>query len=182
MGTFPLAMALFWTCADGAILVAIRWCLAALERRPARPGSDLATLAAVLVILGRLPFATEARMSDADWRVVEVVHWSIWGLFCVTWAMIEGSILVYVLRIYALLARRPRRGGWGEPLLPLALLCLYVAYTWGFATVGPTLDAGRIRNLAAFWVKVCAAFWTTFEWAVVIVGFRTYALLRRRPA
>lgn len=36
MDTFALAMALLWTLAEGAILVAMRWCLATLERRPAR--------------------------------------------------------------------------------------------------------------------------------------------------
>lgn len=182
MDTFALTMALFWTFADGAILVAMRWCHATLERRPARLATGVAVLAAVLAALAALPALAEARMGAADWRTVQVVHWSIWSLFCVTWAMIEGSILVYVLRIHALLACRPRRRGWGVPLLPLGLFALYLAYTWGFATVGPMLDEDRIRNLAAFWVKVCAAFWTTFEWAVVIVGFRTYALLRRRPA
>ena len=197
MYLFVKSMAFFWTLAEAAILVAVRWgyVVAADEKEG---GRGLAAAAVGTAILGGLLFLGEpllGRFLDLDARLHRSLYrWGLWNFFCTVWVVLEGCIMIYVLRLGRLLraAGNPpekRDGaapgsGWTVVLLSAPLLLLYLCYQVGLLHAVERFGLGvrSVTGISLFYIRVCGIFWILFEWVVAVEGIRAYRLLKRRGA
>jgi hypothetical protein len=196
MYLFIKSMALFWTLAEAAILVAVRWgyVLASGGEERARG----ITVAAVgTAFLGALLFLGEpllGRFLDLDARLPRSLYrWGLWNFFCTVWVVLEGCIMIYVSRLGRLLraaASPPGKrnafssGSASLLLLPAALFLLYLCYQAGLfhAVDRHGLGVRSVTAISLFYIRICGLFWILFEWVVAVEGIRAYRVLKRRGA
>ncbi len=183
---YPLAkiMALFWTLAEGAIFLYMRWGYCRLK------GSDssqrvwvvLCTAGFFLLALWLLAGETLARDLLSDPRHLKLYRWGTWNFFCTLWVGLEGTIMVYVIRIYRLLPSGS--GGFAGTRVSTVLWPLFFLFAlYQFALIETALKHGmqvlEIYHASAFYVRICGLLWIAFEWVVAVYGLKTYALLRQ---
>jgi len=193
MNSFGNVMALFWTLAEGAILLFVRWGLASLEgrrrgqRRVVAACLALFALLVLLVIVGEGFFRGPLALERA--RNLFFYQASLWNFFCTLWAVIEGIVVIYVVRIFRHLKAAGEGGAWGPariprigvPLVVLVLFSVFGAYEILSLRVmeSHSLDIPAIDNLARFQVKLWGFFWILFEWGVAVLGVRAFRVLRK---
>jgi hypothetical protein len=197
MYLFVKSMAFFWTLAEAAILVAVRW---GFHLAAGREGGPRGIAAAVVgtSALGVLLFLGEpliGRFLDLDERLVRSLYrWGLWNFFCTVWVVLEGCIMIYVLRLGRMLRAETALSGkrsppTSEPLASLALLTgglllLYGSYQAGLlhAVDRFELGPGPVARVSLFYIRVCGVFWIVFEWVVAVEGIRAYRALKRQGA
>lgn len=202
MYLFAKSMALFWTMAEGVILVAMRWGYLTATRGEGRQHGFLVLSVVLLGLLGVALFGGEAILGRAlglDARLpCTLYRWALWNFFCTVWVILEGCIMVYVYRLYERLnaAGQPenpapgswsgeehrRRARWGIPAVILGGLFLFILFEAGVLCTQSRfdLDAGQVTRISLFYIRICGVFWIVFEAVVAVQGIRAYRILRRR--
>ena len=187
MYTFYQSMALFWTLAEGLILVFFRGGWLSIAGRE-KPQTTVAVLCAGLfVFLVCLMFAGESLFArlGVDLEKASYLVAYRWGLvtfFCTLWVILEGIIMIYVLRVYRLVRTRPERAGEGElsvrrsSVFGVSLLILLFILFYAFYEIH--LGSMQIYHLSVFYIRLCGLFWIVFEWVIAIVGLRTYRAMQ----
>jgi len=199
MYLFAKSMAFFWTLAEASILLFMRWGTLRAEKGNGRQSGFIAASIGVLALLGVLLFFGESFLGlivDLESRFPRTLYrWALWNFFCTLWVILEGSITLYVWRIWRVLrdaqatryaiTRGPAGtkpvGGWGTPVLAGAFLLLYFFYQAAlFQLAGdPGLTIREVVRISQFYIRICGIFWIAFEWVVAIQGIRAYRLLKR---
>lgn len=201
MYLFSKSMALFWTIAEGIILIAMRWGYLLASRGEGRQPGFLALSAALLVALGVGLFGGEALLGNTlglDARLPRTVYrWGLWNFFCTLWVILEGCIMVYVCRLYERLraaghpgdtapgalskGERVPKGRWGIPAVTLGCFFLFGLYEVGLfrALSRFALDAEQVTRISLFYIRICGVFWVVFEGVVAFQGVRAYRFLRQ---
>ncbi len=124
-------------------------------------------------------------------------RWALWNFFCTIWVVLEGAIMIYVLRLYKNIreaskqTNAPRANGkrripvvrwdFGIPLLAGLLFSFYFFYQYNLFAMAlgdGSLDGWGIYRVSVFYIRICGLFWILFEWVVAIIGIRTYGLFK----
>lgn len=193
-------MALIWTFAEGLLLFYIRGGF--LFSKEGKRGQKkflifCVTLFGLLISLvygGEIFFG---KFMDLRQDIhLMVYRWALWNFFCTLWVILEGVIMVYVLKIYKTLmpplqkknlkkekSRSVKNGlTWGIPVLIFPLFALYIFYEYHLLSLfnKDLLDAKSIFHISSFYIRICGLFWILFEWVVAFYGIKTYFFLKRR--
>lgn len=197
MYTFYQAMALFWTLAEGLILVFLRSGWMSISGREKRQSAAAFICAGLFVFLACLMFAGEFVFEKLVVELEKVSYliayrWGLVTFFCTLWVILEGIIMIYVLRVYRLVQGRSERAGirglpfkpssaFVVPLLILSLISFYAFYEAHLVYLIGKCDLGStpIYHISVFYIRLCGLFWIVFEWIIAVVGFRTYRALKR---
>ena len=191
-------MALFWTFAEGLILIYLRWGFLSFNKGEGKQRAFLIFCIAVFALLLWLMFGGEvffAKFVDLEQGFnLSVYRWALWNFFCTLWVLLEGIIMVYVLRIYKTLKQPYKNKGlktgknsllganfnYGIPLLIVSLFTLYFFYEYNFVSMvnKNVLDAKSIYRISLFYIRVCGFFWILFEWIVAFIGIKAYLFLK----
>ncbi|MBN2126247.1 MAG: hypothetical protein JW821_18250 [Deltaproteobacteria bacterium] len=199
MSVFTLAqvMALFWTLAEGLILIGLGRVLFLIGgKRKRSPVCDAGgvlgfVLAFLILFHGESLLGGILDLQRAP--CLTFYRWALWNFFCTLWVVLEGVIMIVVFRIFRILrfrespagpdsCRIPKGSSWTIPLLVLSLFGLYAFYQ---IQVARMMDADRltvqgIYHLSLFYIRICGVFWILFEWTVALIGVRTFVLLKGR--
>lgn len=191
-------MPLFWTFAEGLILIALRRGFLLLEGKKGNQVIFFLFSLGTFLMLVYMRFEGEGffdRFVDIgrDFNIV-IYKRASWNLFCTIWVILEGLIMIYVFRIYKILRANIKGKGsreedtiplkpsiaWGIPVLVVSFLSFYAFYQYNFIYIsnGYRFNLETIRLISAFYIRICGLFWIIFEWIVAIVGIRTYLLLK----
>lgn len=185
MFLFSKMMALFWTLAEGMILLYLRWGYLKLtgekadHRRRIIVWSSLFLLLVLWMMTGEELF--KQFISGGDH--VRLYRWTLWNFLCTLWVILEGGIMIQVLRIHG---RLMSKGGKREGRIPVVtmwtLFFVSIFYHWALweAALGGGMDLGSLRRCAVFYIRICGLLWIVFEWIVAVVGIKTYLLLKRK--
>lgn len=199
MDTLIKAIPLFWTFAEGLILLAVRWGYLCLRKEKGRqPLFWIFCIMAFFFLMlfrfgGKALFGHFFDLKNA----ADLLFYkrASWNFFCTVWVILEGAIMVYVLRIYDLMkmSMGEKRGKSNRGtrscapaifILVGSLACLYGFYEgflWSLKT-NHGLGMNSIHHISIFYVRICGIFWIAFEWVVAVMGFKTYFLLKRNRA
>lgn len=199
--TFYKLMALFWTLSEGVILLYARWGFFFVQGR--QGGRRIFSPYAILLplLLFGLLFGGEPLLGH--WANLEsgvnlgLYRWGLWNLLCTLWVILEGIIMIYVLKIYQLLKRSPEpetrkkgKGIWenhapiGFLLLTGLFLCLFVFYEYHLLALvfEERLHMEGIYRISRFYIRICGVFWVLFEWIVAFLGIKTFFLLKGKTS
>ncbi len=179
------AMALFWVFAEGVILLCIRWGYLRWRGEGSHQRPLVYGCAAAFALLGIWVLWGEGLLARllVDHRFVRLYRWGLWNFLCTLWVVLEGCIMVYVVRVYRLLtAATVRRGGWGPAVITVGLFLLFALYETGLGetVIRRGMNEVGIYNASTFYVRICGLLWVAFEWVVAVYGWKTYVLLRGR--
>lgn len=197
---FTNLMALFWTLSEGLILICLKWGFMSLKGAEKREKPFLVFFAIFIGSLSLLIFGGEnffGRYMDLERRLnLTAYRWALWNFLCTLWVVLEGIIMVYVLRIYKTLKRchtkselgsdqritAVSRFPWGIPFLILIFFAFYVFYEYNLLSIMAEtgLNGRGIYRMSVFYVRVCGLFWILFEWVVACLGIKTYFILKRK--
>gem|GEM_PF-1535074 len=196
---FYKVMALFWTLAEGLIFVYLRWGFLSLKGEKRGQRVVVPVFVAAFLLLTVLIFAWKSLLGPFL-HLDEGIHLTIyrkavWSFFCTIWIVLEGMIMVYVLRLYRLVNQSlkkkdknapgsfspGREFAYGIPAVLLALFGLFLFYEYLILRLEDTvgLTAEHVRHLSLFYVRICGLFWIAFEWIVAFIGVKTYLVLKR---
>lgn len=188
-------MALFWTLAEGLILIVLRWGLMSLRGEQSGQKVFVTCAVALFGILPAIVFGGEMlvqRFIPLKGSLLIFYRWGLWALMCTLWVVLEGIIMVYVIQIYKILKsaitlRGQRREARisstpGIPLLVCSLFGFYLFYEVVLlhTILSCGLDVRAVYQISLFYIRICGVFWILFEWIVAFVGIRTYLLLKGR--
>lgn len=194
MYTFHKSMALFWTLAEGLILIYIRWGFMFLIKRKGREKIFLISCVTIFGLLIFLMYGGEIFFGKfMDLRRgtnLHIYRWALWNFFCTLWVVLEGIIMIYVLRIYKalrsplqkkVLKREKSNFPYGILILIFSFFTLYVFYQYNLLSIinKNLLDARGIVHISTFYIRICGLFWILFEWIVAFIGIKTYFVLKR---
>ena len=193
-------MALFWTFAEGLILIYMRWGVLFLRRGEERQRIFLFFCIVIFFLLFCLMFRGEnffgGFMDLEQGHNLKVYRWALWNFFCTLWVILEGIIMVYVLVLYKTLTfhlknsdviikkeKRQRTKSnitYGIPLLIISLFSLYIFYEYNLISIieNNVIDGKAIYRISLFYIRICGLFWIIFEWIVAYVGIKTYRLMK----
>jgi len=192
-------MALFWTLAEGLILVYLRWGFLSLKGEKQRQRVIVPFSIAAFLMLAVLIFAWKSVLGPFL-HLEEGIHLTlyrkaVWSFFCTVWIVLEGMIMVYVLRLYRLVNQGLRKKdqdasgsfpvgpefAYGIPAVVIALFGLFFFYEYLILRLNSTvgLTAEDVKHLSLFYVRICGLFWIAFEWVVAFIGVKTYLALKR---
>jgi hypothetical protein len=193
--TLYYSMPLFWTLAEAMVLVAVRWGLATLKGQRMRHDLLLSFLCGLIIAMGIIRFEGEWFLGHlfglSDKMHIALYKTLYWNFFCTIWVILEGVIMVYVVRIYRTI--RPlydkqvkkvsRRTGFpsGIHLVIFLVLGLYMIYEYNVVKIALNhrVEISGIVALSAFFVRICGVLWILFEGFVALIGLKTYLLLKR---
>ncbi len=189
-------MALFWTLAEGVILLALHWGYSRLrgkDTNQAIPRVLFAILLGVLLLWAAGVDEYVIRSAGVpEGPLTSLYRWGVWNFLCTLWVVLEGAIMIYVATVYRTLTGRARMQT--EPdsrvsTFPFALIAaltvpfflFFAIYQWGFLNSVLTYGMGsqQIYRVSVFYVRLCGLFWILFEWIVALYGIRTYSLLKK---
>ncbi|MFH0843919.1 MAG: hypothetical protein V1930_00450 [Pseudomonadota bacterium] len=191
-------MAVFWTLAEGIILVFMRWGFLFLKKGQERQNGFLISFAILLALLTSLFFWGEnafGKIIDLEKGLhLSAYRWAIWNFFCSLWVILEGVIMIYGFRIYKILksifkneipkkAKVPVKRAdfaWGIPLLVLFFLLFYSFFECTVLSmiIKHGMDAKNLRNVSLFYIRICGLFWIFFEWVIALLTIKIYVLLK----
>jgi hypothetical protein len=178
-------MALFWTFAEVVILLYVHWGYLTLRREEANQKSILIVSSALfgilfLWIMGPEP-AVERLLGLPEAPALTFYRWGVWNFLCTLWVVLEGSIMIYVVRIYGILASRveKKRGRWAT-WIALILFAFFTLFEWAFftAVLSHGMDTRHIYRVSLFYIRICGLLWILFEWIVAVYGIKAYSLLK----
>ncbi|MBN1106615.1 MAG: hypothetical protein JXL84_24650 [Deltaproteobacteria bacterium] len=178
-------MALFWTLAEAVILLYMRWGYFTLRREDTNQKSVLVVSSALFGILfiwivGPEP-AAERLLGLPEAPALAFYRWGVWNFLCTLWVALEGSIMIYVVRIHGILASRvEKKRRRSATLLALILFAFFALFQWAFftAVLNHAMDALHIYRVSLFYIRICGLLWILFEWIVAVYGIKAYALLK----
>ncbi|MFH1137227.1 MAG: hypothetical protein V1816_14240 [Pseudomonadota bacterium] len=191
---FAKIMGLFWTLAEGSILLGLRRIHLKIRLGSGSQPWALALGAALFITLSCFMFRGEPWA--ASWfairRPVDLnfLQHARWSFFCAVWVLLEGLIMIYCLRLHqalkAILAGNlPAPEGLPGPAAGPALAMLtavlflgYLYFFWG-AVQRLGLQPGHIHRIAFFYIRVCGVFWILFEWVVALTGLAAWRLIKK---
>jgi hypothetical protein len=198
------SMALFWTLAEGLILISMRWGYLTLKRGQGNQKRFVAICVTLFVCFVFLMLGGEAAFrgfEDFNRRMnLSLYRWVLWNFFCTLWVLLEGMIMVYVYRIYRRLkpcpgdrrqertSTRCNKKGLGLPefrfgpiILLVLLLGVFLSYAGGLVSVTHRYSLGfvEIDRISLFYIRICGMFWIIFEWVVLVLGIKTYFIIKR---
>ena len=195
MYLFYQSMALFWTLAEGLILLFLRSGWLSVAGRETRQSAAIFLCAVLFVFLACLMFGGETVFERLVVNLEKVSYlvayrWGLVTFFCTLWVILEGVIMLYVLRVYRLVRGRSEGSGglslkrstaYMVPLLVLSLILFYAFYEAHLVyLIGKhDLDSRPIYHISVFYIRLCGFFWIVFEWVIAVVGIRTYRALKR---
>lgn len=200
MVTFAKFMALFWTLAEGLILIYVRGALMSLRGAEKGLRRHFLFLAVALGLLSPLVLGGEyifGGLSGPERSLpLNAFPWGLWDFLCTLWVVLEGVIMVYVWRIYRTLKphleeREPgqeantgasKDSPYGIPFLVISFFAFYAFYEYNllFTVHNRGLDGMDVYRMSVFYVRICGLFWILFEWIVALVGVRIFHMLKRR--
>ena len=191
-------MALFWTFAEGLILFTLRSAFFSLKKRVDKSQPSFLIFCVIIFALficlmfcGEIFFGKFLDLQQA--LNLTFYRWALWNFFCTLWVIMEGIIMVYVLRIYntlKYLLKKDLKSGknnmvrirlsYGILLLALPLFALYAFYEYNILSIISRygLDAKSLRFMSLFYIRVCGIFWILFEWIIAFIGIKTYFMLK----
>ncbi len=176
-------MALFWVLAEGIIFLYLRWGYLKLRGRESNSRAWIILCSAIFCVLALWLFTGEALVHRilSDIRHIKLYRWVTWNFFCTLWVVLEGVIMVYVIRIYGLLLSR--EGGKEKRtavMITWPLFTLFAFYHFAFleTALHHGMEVVEIYNVSVFYIRICGLFWIIFEWVVAVYGLKTYALLK----
>lgn len=189
------SMALFWTLAEGLILIFIRWGFLFIKKGEGRQRDFLIFFATTFALLISLLFWGETilgRIVDLQKGIhLAAYRWALWNLFCTLWVILEGGIMIYGFRIYKrfkltfqdqdLAKNNPRTNvAYGMPLLIASLFALYIFYECNLlSTIARYgLDARSLYRISIFYIRICGLFWILFEWIIAVLVIKIYVALK----
>lgn len=176
-------MALFWTVAEGALLLYLRWGYLKLRGGDSGQREWIILCSVIFSMLALWMLAGEALVHEwlPDIRHVKLYRWGMWNFFCTLFVGLEGVIMIYVIRIHGLLRSRTGSGGRRSPgaiMWPLFALFAFYHFTFFQTALNHALSNLQIYHVSVFYIRICGLFWILFEWVVAVYGFKTYGLLR----
>ena len=192
-------MPLLWTFTEGLVLVALRWGFLSLTKEEGHQKIFIFFCLTTFLLLIILRF-WGAHLFDqfVDLRKMKnliLFRRASWNFFCTLWVILEGIIMIYVLKIYRLIkpllgnkqsnnTKRawPRKEtAYGIPALIISLFALYAFYQYHVLMLGVyhPLSIEEIRLLSSFYIRICGLFWILFEGIVAITGIRMLLCLKR---
>ena len=199
MVTFAKVMALFWTLSEGLILIYVRGGLMSLRGTEKGVRHSFIFLAVALGLLSLLVFGGECffgRFAGSEKSLrLNAFRWALWNFLCTLWVVLEGVIMVYVLRIYRTLKphleKREREqeantgaskdSPYGILFLVISFFAFYAFYEYNLLSIlhKTGLDRLGIYRMSVFYVRICGLFWILFEWIVAFVGVKIFHMLKR---
>lgn len=192
-------MALFWTFAEGLILFTLRLVFFSLKKGGDKSQASFFIFCVIIfALLICLMFCGEiffGKFLDLHQGYnLTVYRWALWNFFCTLWVILEGTIMVYVLRIYKTLKHPLKKKdlkegksnmirikfSYGIPLLAFPLFALYAFYEYNVLSVISKygLDVKTLYRMSVFYIRVCGIFWILFEWIIAFIGIKTYFILK----
>jgi len=193
-------MALFWTLAEGLILIYMRRGFLIFKMgKPQQRGFNLfcGTMFIILVFIMLGGESLLGRFMDLGRGLNFITYrWALWNFFCTLWVVLEGIIMIYVLRIYKLLAPAYNKKTFsakgsvkkgpaiGIPLLIFSFFILYLFYEYNLLSVinNYGLKAGGVNRISVFYIRICGLFWIIFEWIVAFIGIKTFFIMKEKKA
>jgi hypothetical protein len=193
-------MSLIWTLAELLILIMVRWFFFVLQDKNKNFQVVVFFSALLFCILGVLMLAGEdifAQFMDFHpRRNLMMYRWGLWNFSCSVWVILEGVIMIYVIRIYHILNAFSGRIGasqadrsfpikrfrpWSVLFLIAGFFFFFILYQYGLISAVYRYDIpdGSIYRISIFYVRICGIFWIIFEWMVAILGIKTYYLISR---
>ncbi|MFH1351720.1 MAG: hypothetical protein ABII26_12425 [Pseudomonadota bacterium] len=192
------SMAIFWTLSEALILVFIRWGLLFLKKREGRQRRFLISAALIFGALAGLLFFGEVIFGGIldlqSGLNLPTYRWALWNFFCTLWVILEGSIMIYGIRIYGHLRfmlksdhlqkniMRPDGDRFilGIPLLISSLFFMYLFYQHSLLSVIDRhgIDAESLYHISMFYIRICGIFWIIFEWIIAVLVIRIYGVLK----
>jgi hypothetical protein len=181
-------MALFWTLAEGSILIAMHWGLSRLQgsrqsKAMTMIGATLFALVIIVYALGR-EWLFWRNNIDLGSRELSINRTFTWNFLCTLWVVLEAVIAFYAWRIYSILKREPARPPNHRITLivlivaPFALYLIYHYMAWSVIT-STEIGAQQIVNLGRLYIRLCGVLWISIEWFIAITGLRLLWLLRQ---
>lgn len=189
---------LFWTLAEGLIMIVLRQGFLFLRGEKRSQLIFFLFALCMFLVLVYLRFRGEDCMGlllDME-RDINIVMYkkALWNFFCTIWVILEGVIMIYVFRIYKILRTNTKENesekeettllksniAWGIPVLVFSFVSLYAFYQYVFISLSMeyVFSFDTIRMISTFYIRICGLFWIIFEWVVAIIGIRTYQLLK----
>ncbi|MFH1490330.1 MAG: hypothetical protein ABII06_15600 [Pseudomonadota bacterium] len=192
------SMALFWTLAEGLLVFFLRWGFIFFSRGRGRQRVFLLFCLGFFLFLGGLLFAGEGVVGSVvdlqRGHHLKIYRWALWNFFCTLWVVLEGLIMIYMIRIYRelrpciALAKTPgslevrdrNRALFGAPLLICSLFALYVFYQFNLFSLlwGPGLDSKGIYRISVFYIRICGIFWILFEGIAAVLTVKAFLILK----
>ncbi len=175
----PKGMAIFWTFAEGFILIFLRGLFLNLKEQKKQNG--FIVISCVLFILltwvimyGQkfIPLPT----SNYGYQIM------FWNFFCTLWVVLEGTSVFYAFQIYKHI-KKINPAVWTAYILPLLVVgafgffIFYQSYAI-FVCQKYHLYKDEFYNMQLFYVRICGVFWITFEWLAVVIWLRLFSLLK----
>lgn len=194
------SMALFWTLAEGFILISMRWGYLTLKKGQGNQKRFVATCVTLFVCFAFLMLDGESAFRGFEDFNRRLYRWVLWNFFCTLWVFLEGIIMVYVYRIYRQLKPCPRNRGqemrlisrtnqgsglpefrFGPFILMVFFLGVFISYAFGLVSVTHRHSLGfvEIDRISLFYIRICGIFWIIFEWIVAVLGIRSYFIIKR---
>ena len=198
MVTFYKSMALFWTLAEGLIVFFLRWGFLSYSRGEGRQRGFLIFSLILFALFCGLLFLGEnlfGRILDLQQgHHLRIYRWALWNFFCTLWVVLEGLIMIYMIRIYRELRPSPARSRafkpgnnsvrnrtmFGVPVLVFSLFTFYLFYQFNLlALVGShDLDPKGIYRISVFYIRICGLFWILFEGVAALLTLKAYVTLK----
>lgn len=188
-------MAVFWTAAEGLILVGVRWGARYVAgRKPLGLGFAVFFGLLVSAWIGLILFG-EAALKPPLTRVrpdlAPFFESTVWNFSCAMWVVFEGVITIYAFRIYHGLnrlsgrpsdwgRRRWSERGWVVPAFACSILAVFAIYQAGYLSFA--LRRGifppEALGLSWFFIRIAGLFWVIINAAVALAAWRVYRVVR----
>jgi len=117
----------------------------------------------------------------------------LWKFFVTLWVGIEGVCVLYALRIYHLVKLRLIGGKFDKNtrttthyalVTAIFLLIIFAFYSFYhfnaihvFQKYG--LTTSNLNNMSKFYLRICGVLFIIIEWAIAVIVFKSYVLLKR---
>lgn len=126
-------------------------------------------------------------------RLLHFYRCAQWNFFCILWVVLEGVIMVYVFRVYAMIKsslhmniRRPSSADRLSMLARIAVTALVLCFSllfilYQYEALGLIQQAHlkhyQINRISFFFMKICGLFWVVFDGGVAVLGYKTFKIL-----
>lgn len=197
MSFFIQIMGIFWTLAEIAIIYFLITGISVVQNIPKPKLIAVLFMALSMFLIWMMLWSESFFASFIDFHHESYLIFfrrAVWNFFCTIWVILEGCIMIYVLKIYQMLRTAidyPQKYfqfdficRWGIPSIFLFFFLMFGFYEyslWKFMSkYGASIT--DVHRISVFYIKICGVWWIIFDAGVALIGFFTYQLLRFRVA